>query len=128
VGCKDQDSIQADISLIEEMLSNHFPGVLYAALLQAWSLLLTIMPVQYIKSQTLSKHGKRLVALLDSNEVEVRLASGETLALLFDILRESAEDQEEVFHVELLPPSLSLNHCLVVVANRSSISMIITNI
>jgi len=99
VGCKDQDSIQADISLIEEMLSNHFPGVLYAALLQAWSLLLTIMPVQYIKSQTLSKHGKRLVALLDSDEVEVRLASGETLALLFDILRESAEDQEEEFDI-----------------------------
>jgi hypothetical protein len=54
------------------------------------------MPIKYIESEALAKYGKKLVSMLDLDEFEARLAAGEAIALLFDMLQASKEEAEEV--------------------------------
>ncbi|XP_040850453.1 interferon-related developmental regulator 2 isoform X2 [Ochotona curzoniae] len=65
-------------------------GVLCAAL-QAWALLLTICPSAHI-SRILSRQLPRLPQLLSSENVNLRIAAGETIALLFELARDLEED------------------------------------
>uniref|UniRef100_A0A2K6LX10 Interferon related developmental regulator 2 n=1 Tax=Rhinopithecus bieti TaxID=61621 RepID=A0A2K6LX10_RHIBE len=69
-------------------------GLLCAAL-QSWALLLTISPSTQI-SHILDRQLPRLPQLLSSESVNLRIAAGETIALLFELAR----DLEEVFVYE----------------------------
>ncbi|XP_076985337.1 interferon-related developmental regulator 2 isoform X2 [Tamandua tetradactyla] len=70
-------------------------GLLCAAL-QAWALLLTICPSTHV-SHVLERHLPRLPQLLSSESVSLRIAAGETIALLFELAREleGGECEEE---------------------------------
>ncbi|XP_024900589.1 interferon-related developmental regulator 2 isoform X1 [Pteropus alecto] len=65
-------------------------GLLCAAL-QAWALLLTICPSAHI-SHILDRQLPRLPQLLSSESVNLRIAAGETIALLFELARDLEED------------------------------------
>ncbi|XP_075403525.1 interferon-related developmental regulator 2 isoform X2 [Tenrec ecaudatus] len=65
-------------------------GLLCAAL-QAWALLLTILPSTHI-SHVLDRQLPRLPQLLSSDSVSLRIAAGETIALLFELARDLEED------------------------------------
>ncbi|KAF5921595.1 hypothetical protein HPG69_012765 [Diceros bicornis minor] len=65
-------------------------GLLCAAL-QAWALLLTICPSSHI-SHILDRQLPRLPQLLSSESVNLRIAAGETIALLFELARDLEED------------------------------------
>ncbi|KAM9074272.1 interferon-related developmental regulator 2 isoform 9-T9 [Megaptera novaeangliae] len=65
-------------------------GLLCAAL-QAWALLLTICPSAHI-SRILDRQLPRLPQLLSSESVNLRMAAGETIALLFELTRDLEED------------------------------------
>ncbi|XP_027378482.1 interferon-related developmental regulator 2 isoform X2 [Bos indicus x Bos taurus] len=65
-------------------------GLLCAAL-QAWALLLTICPSTHI-GPILDRQLPRLPQLLSSESVNLRMAAGETIALLFELARDLEED------------------------------------
>lgn len=65
-------------------------GLLCAAL-QAWALLLTICPGTHI-SHILDRQLPRLPQLLSSESVNLRIAAGEAIALLFELARDLEED------------------------------------
>ncbi|KAI5937224.1 Interferon-related developmental regulator 2 [Manis javanica] len=65
-------------------------GLLCAAL-QAWALLLTACPSTHI-SHILDRQLPRLPQLLASGSVNLRIAAGETIALLFELARDLEED------------------------------------
>ncbi|XP_027624419.1 interferon-related developmental regulator 2 [Tupaia chinensis] len=65
-------------------------GLLCAAL-QAWALLLTICPSSHVR-HILSRQLPRLPQLLSSDSVNLRIAAGETIALLFELARDLEED------------------------------------
>ncbi|XP_069902748.1 interferon-related developmental regulator 2 isoform X4 [Globicephala melas] len=58
---------------------------------QAWALLLTICPSAHI-SRILDRQLPRLPQLLSSESVNLRMAAGETIALLFELTRDLEED------------------------------------
>ncbi|XP_015423776.1 PREDICTED: interferon-related developmental regulator 2 [Myotis davidii] len=60
---------------------------LFRATLQAWALLLTICPSSHI-SHILDRQLPRLLQLLSSDTVNLRIAAGETIALLFELARD----------------------------------------
>nr|CAG4634973.1 EOG090X0ARF [Alona affinis] len=64
---------------------------LHSAALSAWSLLLTLMPPRHVYdlSQT---HIRRLVHLLDSTDVDLRIGAGEAIALIYEGARQFDED------------------------------------
>ncbi|XP_066206920.1 interferon-related developmental regulator 2 isoform X2 [Saccopteryx leptura] len=64
---------------------------LFCAILQAWALLLTICPSTHI-SHVLDRQLRRLSLLLSSETVSLRIAAGETIALLFELARDLEED------------------------------------
>jgi hypothetical protein len=97
VGCTDQVTIKENVKMLEETFTNTHSTTLLPAVLRAWSLLLTTMPIKYIESEALAKYGKKLVSMLDLDEFEARLAAGEAIALLFDMLQASKEEAEEDF-------------------------------
>lgn len=96
VGCTDQVAIRENVKTLEETIISTHSAIALAALLRAWGLLLTNMPIKYIETEALGKYGGKLVSLLDLDEFDARLAAGEVLALLFDMLQESKEAEEEV--------------------------------
>lgn len=65
-------------------------GLLCAAL-QAWALLLTICPSTHI-NHILDRQLPRLPQLLSSESVNLRIAAGEAIALLFELARDLEED------------------------------------
>ncbi|XP_030877912.1 interferon-related developmental regulator 2 isoform X2 [Leptonychotes weddellii] len=65
-------------------------GLLCAAL-QAWALLLTVCPSAHV-SHILDRQLPRLPQLLSSESVNLRIAAGETIALLFELARDLEED------------------------------------
>nr|XP_035131479.2 interferon-related developmental regulator 2 isoform X1 [Callithrix jacchus] len=65
-------------------------GLLCAAL-QAWALLLTICPSTHF-SHILDRQLPRLPQLLSSESVNLRIAAGETIALLFELARDLEEE------------------------------------
>ncbi|MGH0188090.1 UNVERIFIED_CONTAM: hypothetical protein FKN15_028077 [Acipenser sinensis] len=77
-------------------LPTHKPGIqaLHCTALQSWSLLITICPASRV-DKLLEEHLPRLQACLSSSDVHFRIAVGETIALLFELARES--DREFVY-------------------------------
>uniref|UniRef100_A0A098LY02 Interferon-related developmental regulator 1 n=1 Tax=Hypsiglena sp. JMG-2014 TaxID=1550645 RepID=A0A098LY02_9SAUR len=70
--------------------STHNTGLYISALL-AWTLLLTICPMNEVKKK-LEVHLHKFPSLLSCDDVNMRIAAGETLAVLFELARESDED------------------------------------
>ncbi|XP_036374171.1 interferon-related developmental regulator 1-like [Megalops cyprinoides] len=73
--------------------------VLHIHALLAWALLLTICPGTEVKA-ILSKHLRKLPSLLECDDVNMRIAAGETIALLFELAR----DLDAEFEPEDLEP------------------------
>nr|XP_020644794.1 interferon-related developmental regulator 2 isoform X1 [Pogona vitticeps]XP_020644801.1 interferon-related developmental regulator 2 isoform X2 [Pogona vitticeps] len=73
--------------------SHHSPllQVLHCNSLQSWSLLLTICPATQIK-KILDYHLPKLPLMLLSDNVNLRIIAGETIALLFELARDIEED------------------------------------
>ncbi|KAG9472278.1 hypothetical protein GDO78_020505, partial [Eleutherodactylus coqui] len=59
--------------------------------IQSWALLLTICPASQIQ-KTLESHLPRLSGILASESVGLRIAAGESLALLYELARDLDED------------------------------------
>ncbi|XP_039214598.1 interferon-related developmental regulator 2 isoform X3 [Crotalus tigris] len=78
--------------------SHHSPlvQILHCNALQSWSLLLTICPGTQIK-KILDEHLPKLPLMLSSDNVNLRIVAGETIALLFELARdiENGECHEE---------------------------------
>ncbi|KAM7121140.1 interferon-related developmental regulator 1 [Molossus nigricans] len=66
------------------------PGLCISSLL-SWTLLLTICPVRELKAK-LEMHFHKLPRFLSSDDVNMRMAAGESLALLFELAREMESD------------------------------------
>ncbi|XP_066500936.1 interferon-related developmental regulator 2 isoform X2 [Hoplias malabaricus] len=66
---------------------------LHSAALQAWALLCTLCPASRIES-IVNYHLPRLQACLDSNDVNFRIAVGETIALLYELGRDIDQEFE----------------------------------
>ncbi|GAB1297406.1 Interferon-related developmental regulator 1 [Apodemus speciosus] len=60
--------------------------VLHISSLLAWTLLLTICPISEVKKK-LELHFHKLPSLLSCDDVNMRIAAGESLALLFELAR-----------------------------------------
>uniref|UniRef100_A0A8C9WD92 Interferon-related developmental regulator 2 n=1 Tax=Scleropages formosus TaxID=113540 RepID=A0A8C9WD92_SCLFO len=69
------------------------PGAsrLHCAALQAWALLVTLCPASHVRT-LLDLHLPKLQACLESNDVNYRIAVGETIALLFELGRDNDQD------------------------------------
>ncbi|XP_029442218.1 interferon-related developmental regulator 2 isoform X1 [Rhinatrema bivittatum] len=65
--------------------------VLHCSALQSWSLLLTICPSSQVEKMLLI-HLPRLPSMLSSENVNLRIVVGESIALLFELARELDED------------------------------------
>ncbi|XP_023029129.2 interferon-related developmental regulator 1 [Leptinotarsa decemlineata] len=81
-------------------------GTLHAAAISAWSLLFTLLSPGNIEkminnSKTLPSLEK-LSELLKSLHLDVRMAAGEALAIIFELGREESENFEEDFAVDVL--------------------------
>lgn len=66
-------------------------SILHSSALLSWSLLLTIMSTPFVLDLT-EKHLKRLPELLESSDVELRIAAGEAIAILYELAREYDEN------------------------------------
>ncbi|XP_076008222.1 interferon-related developmental regulator 1 [Genypterus blacodes] len=66
---------------------------LHTNALLSWALLLTICTASQIKD-ILRKHLPKLPRLLESDDVNMRIAAGETIALLFELARDMDSDYE----------------------------------
>ncbi|XP_047550393.1 interferon-related developmental regulator 1 isoform X1 [Lutra lutra] len=65
--------------------------VLHISALLAWTLLLTICPISEVKKK-LEMHFHKLPSLLSSDDVNMRIAAGESLALMFELARGMESD------------------------------------
>ncbi|XP_077194618.1 interferon-related developmental regulator 1 [Paroedura picta] len=65
--------------------------ILHISALLAWTLLLTICPMNEVKKK-LEMHLNKFPLLLSCDDVNMRIAAGEALALLFELARESDGD------------------------------------
>lgn len=79
-------------------LRNFTPKVydLHSTALSSWSLLLCIMPISYVTRAT-QKHLLNFVDLLKSPDVELRIAAGETIALLFELAQCDPQSDLKIF-------------------------------
>ncbi|RWS27491.1 interferon-related developmental regulator 1-like isoform X1, partial [Leptotrombidium deliense] len=73
----------------------HNPEItaLHSSALLAWTLLLTIQSASLVL-RLAEKHMKRIIELLDSSDVELRIAAGEAITVLHEISRECDADFE----------------------------------
>ena len=86
-----------------QIQTNLTPAVtaMHASSLMAWSLLLTIQSTATVL-RLAEKLGKKISELLESSDVDVRVAAGETIAILYEICRETDEDFELENHYDLI--------------------------
>lgn len=69
---------------------------LHSTALTSWSLLLSMMPLSYVTKAT-QKHLVHLIDLLKSADLDLRIAGGETIALLFELAQCDAHSDLNVF-------------------------------
>lgn len=87
------------------VLPNLTPHVtaLHSSALSAWTLLLTIQPISKA-TRLADKHVRRIAELLQSNDVDLRIVAGETIAVLFEVFQNNQDwhlDDEEVLSEKL---------------------------
>lgn len=80
-------------------------GILHAAAIQAWNLLFTLLSPGNIGTMINNSKAlpslEKLSELLESPHLDVRLAAGEALSLIFELGREESEDFEENFALDV---------------------------
>jgi len=74
---------------------------LHSSTLSSWSMLLCIMPLSYVTKAT-QKHLVHLTELLKSLDVDLRIAAGETIALLFELAQCDPQGDLKCFEDESL--------------------------
>lgn len=86
----------------DKSIPNHNPDTchLHACALTAWGLLLSIAP-QWIIDKLVLKYLTKLPDILESQDVELRIVSGETIALFYELGREEDEEFESDAMVNL---------------------------
>lgn len=114
---EDGEDLVKSLALLESVFMSSYPNRegalptpkpggpgLHCAALQAWALLVTLCPLSKL-TMLLDQHLPKLQECLQSNDVNYRIAVGETIALLVELGR----DIDEQFEVE---DSESLCQCL----------------
>ncbi|XP_057655173.1 interferon-related developmental regulator 2 isoform X1 [Diorhabda carinulata] len=80
-------------------------GVLHASAIQAWNLLFTLLSPGNIGTMINNSKAlpslEKLSELLESPHLDVRLAAGEALSLIFELGREECDDFEENFALDV---------------------------
>lgn len=86
----------------DKSVPSHSPEVcrLHASALTAWGLLLSIAP-QWMIDKLVAKYLSKLPDILESQDVELRIVSGETVALFYELGREEDEEFQSDAMVEL---------------------------
>lgn len=84
---------------------------MHASGLMAWALLLSNQSTETVLSLA-DQYGRKISQLLESPDVDLRIAAGETIALMYEICRESDEDFELENHYSLVDKlkQLSTDH------------------
>ncbi|KAL5014849.1 hypothetical protein ScPMuIL_009119 [Solemya velum] len=79
----------------DKSIPSHSPEMcrLHASALSAWTLLLSIAP-PFLVDKVVESHLPRLPDLLHNQDVDLRIAAGETIALMYELAREDDEDFE----------------------------------
>ncbi|KAF8783354.1 Interferon-related developmental regulator 1 like protein [Argiope bruennichi] len=77
------------------VLPSHRPEIsaLHSSALLGWNLLLTLLSPPFIMTLA-TTHLKKIPQLLDSTDVDLRIAAGETLAVFYEVARQIREDFE----------------------------------
>ncbi|XP_070558092.1 interferon-related developmental regulator 1-like [Ptychodera flava] len=75
---------------------SHSPNItaIHTAALSAWTLLLSISPQSHIQAM-ISTHLPKLAELLRSDDVNLRIASGEAIALFYELAREQDQSFDD---------------------------------
>ena len=74
---------------------------MHSAALMSWSLLLTVQPNSAVCSLT-EKYGKKISELLESPDVDLRIAAGEAIAIMYEICQETDDEFELENHDSLI--------------------------
>jgi len=96
VSCTDELATREYISLLETIFTSEATS-LHTIAVRAWTLLLTTVPSTYITTKVFPKNIASLFSMLDTKDVDTRMAVGEAIAFLLAVLRQSVEDREEIF-------------------------------
>jgi len=96
VSCNDELATREYLGLLETIFESKMVS-LHASAVRAWTLLLTTVPHTFIITKAFPKNIKTLYTLLDAVDVDTRIAVGESIAYLLDVLRHSVEEKEETF-------------------------------
>ncbi|CAH2312549.1 interferon-related developmental regulator 2 [Pelobates cultripes] len=100
IAAADAEDLISSLYCLEGIITSYYTdsGAPHTALhgllcctLQSWALLLTICPASHIQ-KVLESHLPRLPGMLSSENVNLRIASGESLALLYEMGRDIEED------------------------------------
>ncbi|KAF3859553.1 hypothetical protein F7725_021952 [Dissostichus mawsoni] len=79
--------VHATMECFENLFTRPQTSQLHTNALLSWALLLTICTANQLKD-VLRKHLPKLPRLLESDDVNMRIAAGETIALLFELARD----------------------------------------
>ncbi|KXJ24553.1 interferon-related developmental regulator 2 [Exaiptasia diaphana] len=94
IASENEDDLQDCARIYEGVFDNNktitqaLVPLYYNALL-SWALLLTIIPNSYSR---ICKFLKRIIGILESSDITVRIAAGEVLAVMYEMARETNED------------------------------------
>ncbi|XP_063282651.1 interferon-related developmental regulator 2 isoform X2 [Pelobates fuscus] len=100
IAAADAEDLISSLCCLEGIITSYYTdsGAPHTALhgllcctLQSWALLLTICPASRIQ-KVLESHLPRLPGMLSSENVNLRIAAGESLALLYEMGRDLEED------------------------------------
>ncbi|KAH6928857.1 hypothetical protein HPB50_020446 [Hyalomma asiaticum] len=88
------DSLWQALSGAKPSTGNSPATVLHSAALLAWGLLLTVAPLDRLLALAKSNMG-RLQELLESSDLELRIAAGEVIAIIYEVARDYDDNFEE---------------------------------
>lgn len=74
---------------------------MHASALMSWSLLLTVQPNSAVYSLT-ERYGQKISELLESPDVDLRIAAGEAIAIMYEICQEMDDEFELENHNSLI--------------------------
>jgi len=90
--------VQAVMEIFDQIFTTHFSrGAellgLCTATLSSWTLLATVLPLSRVH-ELLIRHAELFGKLLDATDVDLRIATGEAIAVLFEFLADTQEDED----------------------------------
>jgi len=96
IAVSEQAEIRGCFEFISSVFSNtkEDPTVISQAL-SSWSLLVTILPLSYVNEHILPNYLKVLAKFLEAPDLDVRISTGETLALLCSIHYQVLKDSKQ---------------------------------